>query len=182
MTAAAVLLFFAAAARAQDRAEHVIAPLTNNATVVAEWQAEFAYGTSAGPGGTVEGTASGWHEAGTVVSNVAIPYRRCIFMGWANVPAGMEQANPLSFALDGPYTNVTAQFAIPLEPLQLRPGVGEGPAFEVQAWRTARVQRCAGSLTNADWQDVGAYGYGTTNWVDEGATGEWRTLFYRLAQ
>jgi hypothetical protein len=160
----------------------VLASLTNHATVVAEWQAEYRLEVAAGPGGEVAGTPSGWHEAGTVVSNQAIPYRRCLFLGWANVPAGLERNNPLVFALGGPYTNVVAQFAIPFEPLQLRPGAGPSPSFEVQAWRTVRVQRCEGRVKDDGWQDVGSYGFGTTNWTDADPPAGWKALFYRLAQ
>ena len=167
-----------------DRAEVVIPFLSNSTTVAFAWTNQYLYGVFTNcQAGTVEGTASGWHDGGTVVSNLAVPYRRCGFVGWTNVPAGLEGTDPLMFALEDAYTNVTAMFSIPFEPLQLRPGAGAGPAFEVQAWFTARVQRCAGSLTNAVWEDVGtALPYGTTNWTDATATGEWGMLFYRLAQ
>jgi hypothetical protein len=167
-----------------DRAEVVIPFLSNSTTVAFAWTNQYLYGVYANSsGGTIEGTASGWQDGGTVVSNWAVPYRRCAFLGWENVPAGLEGNPELTFALEDAWTNATALFAIPFEPLQLRPGAGPPPAFEVQAWFTARVQRCAGSLTNGDWRDVGTMlPFGTTNWNDATATGEWVELYYRLAQ
>ncbi len=175
-------LLVVTAAPAQDRAEHVIPSLTNSATLTAVWTEQVAYGVSATPGGRAEGTSNGWYEVGTVVSNRAVAYPGCGFTGWQNVPAGLETNETIVFALESAWTNARATFAVPLVPLMLGPGAGEGPSFAVQAWRTARIQRCAGSLTSTDWQDVGAYGYGETNWTDTTATGAWRTLFYRLAQ
>ena len=182
--ALALGLLLATAAPAQDRAEQVIPSLTNSATLTAVWSEQVAYGVEATPGGRAEGTSNGWYNAGTVVSNRAVAYPGCGFTGWQNVPAGLETNETLVFALDAAWTNARATFAVPIEPLMLGTGAGTGeePTLTLQPWRTARVQRCVGSLTNTDWQDVGAYGYGETNWTDTTATGEWRTLFYRLAQ
>ena len=166
---------------AGERAEVVIPFLSNSTTVVFTWTNQFAYAATTVPCmGWVEGTPSGWYDGGTVVSNLVVPYPRCPFVWWENVPAGCEQEPCLTFSLDGPYTNVFASIVYPIEPLQLRPGAGTQPAFELQAWRPARIQRYVGSLTNADWEDVGAYGCGTTNWNDIEATGQWRVVFYRL--
>ncbi|NCC93548.1 MAG: hypothetical protein EOM10_09745 [Opitutae bacterium] len=102
----------AAAAQGQDREEYPIASLTNNVVVTADWAAQYALGVSAGANGSVEGTADGWHDAGTAISNRAVADAHYQFAGWQNGPAGMENDNPLLFALDGPYTNVTATFAL----------------------------------------------------------------------
>lgn len=168
---------------AGERAEVVIPFLSNSTTVVFTWTNQFAYAATTVPCmGWVEGTPPGWYDGGTVVSNLAVPYPRCPFVWWENVPAGCEQEPCLTFSLDGPYTNVFASIVYPIEPLQLRPGSGPQPAFELQAWRPARIQRYVGSLTNAEWEDVGAYGCGTTNWNDIEATGQWRVVFYRLVE
>ena len=179
---AVLALLLAVAAPAQDRAEHVIPSLTNSATLTAVWTEQVAYGVSATLGGRAEGTSNGWYEVGTVVSNRAVAYPECVFAGWENVPAGLETNETIVFALESAWTNARATFAIPLVPLRLGPGAGEEPSFAVQAWRTGRIQRCEGSFTNGDWRDVESFGYGTTNWTDTTATGEWRILYYRLVQ
>ena len=118
----------------------------------------------------------------TAVWSEQVAYPGCGFTGWQNVPVGLETNESLVFALEAAWTNARATFAVPIEPLMLGTGAGEAPTLTLQPWRTARVQQCEGSLTNTDWQDVGVYGYGETNWTDTTATGAWRSLFYRLAQ
>jgi len=107
-----LLGLLATGARGQEREDYPIASLTNNVALEVDWQDEFAYGVSAGANGSVEGTASGWLDGGTAISNSATADEHYQFAGWENGPAGQELDNPLLFALDGPYTNVTATFAL----------------------------------------------------------------------
>ncbi len=102
----------AAAAQGQDREEYPIASLTNNTLVTFDWAEQYAFGTSAGAGGSVAGTANGWYDEGTAISNVATAEAHYEFSGWTGAPTGQEMANPLVFALDGAYTNVAATFAL----------------------------------------------------------------------
>jgi hypothetical protein len=108
----ALCLLWASAAWAQEREEYVVASLTNNLAVTVDWMEQYAYGTAAGAGGSVGGTANGWYDEGTAISNAATADEHYEFSGWTGAPAGQELENPLVFALDGSYTNVTATFAL----------------------------------------------------------------------
>jgi hypothetical protein len=180
--AAACILLCSAAARAQERAEHVLPALTNDVALAAEWQGEYRLDVAAGPGGVVEGTPSGWHPEATMVSNRAVADRTYRFAGWTGVPEGMEADNPLVFGLCHAHTNVVAGF----EPNVLTPGGAEGglPSFGVPTFppgSAVSVER-TGSLDKPDWQPVGALAGGETNWIDEYPPAAWEQLYYRLAQ
>ncbi len=109
---ASVCLLAAGVAVAEDRIEHVIPSVTNNLTLTWEWQPEFLFGISADANGSVTGTASGWYDEGTSISNNAVANQHYQFAGWTGAPAGMENANPLTFTLDEPYTNIVATFSL----------------------------------------------------------------------
>ena len=76
------------------------------------------------------GTANGWYDEGTAISNAATADEHYEFSGWTGAPAGQEMANPLIFALDGPYTNVAATFALKSYQVQI---VSTHPWFGEQA-------------------------------------------------
>ncbi len=163
----------------------VWASLTNDATAVVEWQAAYAYAATAGPGGSVEGTAGGWLDAGTAISNRAAAAAGCVFAGWENAPEGLELENPLVFALEGPWTNVVARFRVEPESVAagaLPPGAGPGLAAEtVPAGFAVKVQR-ASRLDDPDWQEAGTLPAGATVWTDDAPPEGWNALFYRLAE
>ena len=107
-----VCLLVAGMAMAEDRVEHVIESMTNSVTLTWEWQPEFLLGISAGANGNVTGTDSGWYDAGAAVSNNAVANEHYQFSGWTGAPTGKENANPLTFAIDAPYTNIVATFSL----------------------------------------------------------------------
>ena len=107
-----VCLLVAGVAMAEDRVEHVIESMTNSVTLTWEWQPEYLLGISAGANGSVTGTESGWYDAGTAVSNNAVANEHYQFAGWTGAPDGKANANPLTFTLDAPYTNIVASFSL----------------------------------------------------------------------
>lgn len=99
------------------RIEYTIAALTNDAVLTWHWEpTAYLWNVSAGLGGSVEGTESGWYEPGTVVSNLAIPREDCRLLQWTGVPPGLATNNPLILTLDAGYPDVTARFR------SIRPG------------------------------------------------------------
>ena len=181
---AMVLAFLCFPALAQDREEVVWASLTNHAAAVVEWQPAYAFAVAAGPGGSVEGTANGWHDEGTTVSNRAVAADACAFAGWLNAPEGLEMDNPLVFALDGPWTNLLASFAVApgaVAAAPLPPGAGPGLAAAPPEGLAVKVQR-ASRLDDPDWQEVGEITAETGVWSDDPPPADWRQLFYRLAE
>lgn len=181
---ALLMAFCVSGVLAQDREEVVWAPLTNSVSAAVVWQPQHAYGVSADAGGTVEGTASGWLDEGTTVSNRAVPAEACMFAGWLNAPEGLEQINPLVFALDTAWTNVVATFAVMpggLAAAALPPGDGPGLAAIVPEGLTVKVQR-ATSLSAPDWQEVGEFSAETGEWSDGVPPEGWKKLYYRLAE
>jgi hypothetical protein len=125
---AVALLAGLAATSARAERTNVVVVVTNNVVLEWLWTTQYVHGVSAGAGGSVEGTAGGWLDAGTAVSNRAVADPHYRFAGWQNGPAGMENDNPLLFALDGPYENVTATFALvdyAVEVVSTHPWFGE---------------------------------------------------------
>lgn len=106
------VLLSGAHAIAADREQYVISSLTNNAMVVVGWQEQYAYGVSAGPGGSVQGTTNDWYDSGTAISNKAVANLHYQFTHWTGAPAGKENENPLMFSLTNAYTNVAAVFSL----------------------------------------------------------------------
>ncbi len=91
--------------------------VTNDAVLNWQWETSAYYwGVTSAPGGSVQGTESGWYSPGTVVSNLAVPRDDCRFRKWSGAPAGLATDNPLVHTLDGGYPDVRARFR------SLRPG------------------------------------------------------------
>ena len=93
-------------------------------------------------------------------------------------------ANPLVFALEGPWTNLVASFAVApgaVAAAPLPPGAGPGLAAAPPEGLAVKVQR-ASRLDDPDWQEVGEISAGTGEWVDGDLPEGWQKLYYRLAE
>lgn len=182
---ALALALACSAACAQDRVEVVIDSLTNDTAVVVDWQPQYPYEVSSGPGGMVSGTASGWLDADVAISNRAIPNNHYHFVGWSGVPTGKENENPVIFSLDKAYTNVVASFGLNSAAIlsaSFEQGIPTITVSNYPSTITVVVQRSAASLTNADWQNITNLPPGTIHWTDNEPPEAWRHLFYRLAE
>ena len=88
-----------------------VGPVTNNATLNWLWATQYQFTAAAPVHGSVSGSSNDWYDVSTTINLEATPDDYYTFTGWQHVPGGTSTNNPLSFALSGPYTNVTAVFA-----------------------------------------------------------------------
>ncbi len=89
----------------------MVMTVTNDAVLTWLWEPTvYQWKVSAGLGGSITGTESGWYEPETIVSNTAIPREDCLFWRWTGAPEGMATNNPLVVNLTNDYPSVKARF------------------------------------------------------------------------
>lgn len=97
-------------AKAVEYTNAVVNNITNDMRLTWNWTNQYSFAAIPSAGGSVSGTTNGWYDEGTVVSQTASNDIDKVFKYWTGVPSGSESNNPVSFPLDGPYTNVQAVF------------------------------------------------------------------------
>jgi hypothetical protein len=83
--------------------------LTNDSTLVWQWETQYRFDAMAEAGGTVE-ASNGWRQAGAMAAATATAMPGFTFTEWTWA-GGNSPQNPLELTLDRPYV-VTARFAV----------------------------------------------------------------------
>ena len=84
--------------------------LTNNATLTWNWKTQEMFNASSTGNGIVTGEGNGWKDYGSNISVTASPANEdYAFANWSGDTN--STANPLNFAVNKPYTNLTANFS-----------------------------------------------------------------------
>ncbi len=110
LAATAALVLGIGYARAEET--NVAVTVTNDMTLTWNWATQHMFKVESAIGGTTTGTADDWYDKGTMVNQQANENTHYSFVEWEGVPSGKENDNPVSFALEQAYTNVTPVFAL----------------------------------------------------------------------
>lgn len=87
-------------APASGTGTNFVMTLTNNATLVWQWNTNCGFTRTAGANGTVRGNTNGWYALGSSVCVTATPSLYYHFGSWTGVSAGQTNENPLTLTMD----------------------------------------------------------------------------------